>query len=930
MFELHSPLFLILLAAIPFLIFIQLRTSVIAAKWRKRITIFLRCAALLCAIFALANLQRTNKEQRLAIAFLLDTSDSIAPSQREDAINQINTAIAKLKPTDQFGVISFAQESSVLIGMGPAHEQPSLTSVLAESTVEQDSTDILTSLKRSLELLPENYHRRIVLFTDGIHNVSGASITDFLPLFSASGAEIMTIPLNTVKDAIRVQELQLPNQVRKGQPFTIQAIIESDGSLPKVTVTLYHNEVPIPDIEFSLQKGRNVLTFPKQQVSENHPHIYQLQLNVSDEILENNQAYGVVQIQDKPHILYVEGDLEYADNLRRVFEKNGFVVDVISATEIPTELVTLQHYDVLILSNISADTLPSAQLDIIETFVSDLGYGLIVIGGDDAFGPGGYTDTTLERILPVEMTPRERKEAVALVFIIDTSGSMANYVGAQKKIELAIEAIRAGIRNLESEDQAAVIGFDVKIRDISFLTSNHDTLINAVGRLKPTGGTTTMGAAIETASKMLKASEAKRKHIILLSDGKSEGEHSQFIENAKKIAEARIGITAIAIGDAAEDLLEAIAKAGSGKYIPVQNVQELPKILMDAVRETQNYIIQEQFQPIIVSPTTSVLEGIDTSPLLYGYVATTEKSIAQVFIKSHKDEPILAGWHYGLGKSVAWTSDIKPAWSRDWISWTNFSKFWGQVANWTLPTEAADTDFDLIVSPRNGSAEVVIDTQQASPASYTVQVAGPNGTSESVEMQQVSSTRYAGVFQMNDSGSYIVTAKRETDDSKLMETVTLSYPAEYVNFDVDHAMLKKLAEDTGGIYEPILSQIAAPAGTPFEKRASLSQTLLIIAVVLFVLEMILRRFSIASGYFAELRAQLRRQSKAIVPEALTKLTEKKANVNSLANSDVYATVETIPSNERPTNENTSETTVPQSTEGTMTRLLAAKNRSRSV
>ena len=120
MFDFRSPLFLILLATIPLLILIQLRTSVIAAKWRKRTTFILRCTALLCAILALANLQRTHKEQRLAVAFLLDTSDSIAPSQLEDATNQINAAIAKLKPNDQFAVIRFAQEPSVLIRIGAA------------------------------------------------------------------------------------------------------------------------------------------------------------------------------------------------------------------------------------------------------------------------------------------------------------------------------------------------------------------------------------------------------------------------------------------------------------------------------------------------------------------------------------------------------------------------------------------------------------------------------------------------------------------------------------------------------------------------------------------------------------------------------------------------------------------------------------------
>ncbi|RKU17189.1 hypothetical protein C6501_04635 [Candidatus Poribacteria bacterium] len=928
MFDFHSPLYLILLAAIPISLLIQLRTSVVAAKWRKRTTFLLRCGALLCAILALANLQRTHTEQRLAVLFLLDISDSIAPSQKDDAINQINATIHQLKPTDQFGVIGFAQESSVLIGMGPANQQPSLSSVLQESTIDQNSTDILASLRRSLELLPENYHRRIVLLTDGIHNRGSAPVTDFLPLFSASDAEIMTIPLNTVQDAIRVQELQLPNKVRKGQSFAIQAIIETDGSIPTVSATLYHNGVPIPDLEFALQKGRNVLTLPTQKVFEDRPHTYQLKLNVSDVILENNQAYGVVQIQDKLYVLYAEGDLKYADNLKEVLEENGFVVNVISAAEIPTELVALQHNDLLILSNIPTDTLSPEQMNIIETYVRDLGHGLVVIGGDRAFGPGGYTDTALERVLPVEMTPREQKDSVALVFVIDTSGSMANYVGAQKKIELAIEAIRAGIRNLNTEDQAAVLGFDVKLRDISPLTSERDVLISAVGRLKPTGGTTAMGAAIVAADKMLRTSDAKRKHIILLSDGNSAGDASEFIQAAKDATDVGIVTSTIAIGDAAkEDLLKEIAKVGNGQSKYVQNIQELPKVLVDTVRDTQNYIVQEQFQPITTNLTMPIFEGIETLPLLHGYVATSEKTTAQVFISSHKDEPVLAGWHYGLGKSIAWTSDVKPVWSKDWIPWSNFGKFWGQVVNWTLPTEGAAADFDLIVSPRNGSAEVVINTQQVFPTSYTVQVAGPNGKSQSVDMQHESTGRYVGTFQMNNSGSYIVTAKRETDGSKLMETVTLSYPAEYANFDVNYVMLKKLAEETGGIYEPTASQIATPAGALIEKRVSLSHTLLIIAVVLFVLEMILRRFSVASGYFAELRAQLRRQSEVVMPDTLTRLNQKKSGMVTSPNPDIYTQIGTVSARE--TNINDEAPELAQPAEGTMTRLLAAKRRSRS-
>ncbi len=926
MFDFRSPLFLILLAAIPILLYIQLRTSVITAKWRKRTTFFLRAAALLCIILALANLQRTDREQRLAVAFLIDTSDSIDPSQQEITINQINSAITELKPTDQFAVISYAKEPSIVIGMGAVDQQISLTSSLLESSADTDGTDILTVLKRSLELLPDNYHRRIVLFSDGINNAGNTSIKDYLPLFKSSDVEIMSVPLQTVHDTIRVQELQLPNKVRKGQQFPIQAIVETEGSIPTVSATLYHNGVPFPDTEFTLQKGKNVLSLPSQTLLEDRPHTFHFKLNISDEILENNQAYGVVQIQDKPNVLYVEGDLEYADNLKKVLEENGFVVNVIPAAEIPTELVLLQQNDVLILSNVSVDALSSEQMDVIEDYVRDLGHGLVAIGGDHAFGAGGWTDTALERVLPAEMTPRERQESVALVFVIDTSGSMANSVGSQQKIELAIEAIRAGIQNLENEDQAAILGFDVNQRDISPLTSDHDALIRAVGRLKPTGGTTAMDAAVETAGKMLKTAEAKLKHIILLSDVKSAGDPTQFMETAQEIVDARIGITVIGIGDADKQLLQKIEDDGIGQSVHVKDVRELPDVLMDAVRETQSYIVQEPFVPSILNQNVPILKGITSLPLLKGYVATAEKTAAQVIVKSHKDEPVLAVWNYGLGKSVAWTSDVKPAWSADWIKWENYGKFWGQVVNWTLPTEDADANFDLVVSSTNGSGNIVIDTQYSSPATFVVQVAGPNGTSQSVKMEQESSTRYTGTFQMSDSGSYIVTAKREDDGSRQTETISLSYPAEYAGFDVNSALLKQLAEDTGGIYEPTATQIVAPAGVPIEQRVSLSTMLLIIAVVLFVLEMILRRFSIMSGYFSELRTQLRGQSESVIPDTLTRLTQKKGEVPSVSVSGVYSTVEDASIRER----TTSETPPQEQVEGTVSRLLAAKRRSQSM
>ena len=358
-------------------------------------------------------------------------------------------------------------------------------------------------------------------FSDGLDNASGTALIDYLPLLKASHVEVLTVPLQSVQDALRVHQLQMPTQVRKEQRFRIQAIIETDGNIPTLTATLSHNDVPIHEAEWTLRRGRHVLELPVQ-TGERRGHPY---LSVKTEHQRCNPLKIITltalsKFRISPHLLYVEGEPMHAEPLKTVLEENGFIVERLSAAEMPTELVKLQRNDALILSNVPADALTTQQLTTIENYARVLGRGLVVIGGPRAFGPGGYSDTALEQSLPVEMTPRQQQDSVAMLFVIDTSGSMANYVNARQKIQLAIEGVRAGIRNLKAEDTAGLLGFNTAVHVVSSLTADRGSLIRAVGTLRPTGGTTMMHAALHKAGELLKTTDAKRKHIVLLSDGK--------------------------------------------------------------------------------------------------------------------------------------------------------------------------------------------------------------------------------------------------------------------------------------------------------------------------------------------------------------------------------------------------------------------------
>ena len=108
MFQISNPFFFLFLGIIPIFLIINRYTRVEAARWRKIGTLLLRLGAVLCLILALVGLQQKDQEDILSVVFLLDVSDSVPTAQQKAGIEQINTALDALKPTDLFSVILFA------------------------------------------------------------------------------------------------------------------------------------------------------------------------------------------------------------------------------------------------------------------------------------------------------------------------------------------------------------------------------------------------------------------------------------------------------------------------------------------------------------------------------------------------------------------------------------------------------------------------------------------------------------------------------------------------------------------------------------------------------------------------------------------------------------------------------------------------------
>jgi hypothetical protein len=449
----------------------------------------------------------------------------------------------------------------------------------------------------------------------------------------------------------------------------------------------------------------------------------------------------------------------------------------------------------------------------LKSYVRDHGGGLLVIGGDHAFGPGGYARTPLEDMLPVRMDLRGKSlsASVALMIVMDVSGSMGGGPGGASKMDLAKEAAIAAVELLGEYDQVGVLAFDdhnqwmIQPTFASDLTPIED----AISRMQPGGGTE-IYPALKEGFEALVPLDAKVKHIILLTDG--EAPRGPYEELAKQMDAAQVTVSTVGIGaDADTNLLKELAQLGHGRYYDGNDPFDLPRLLVKETQQVQRAaIVEEDFNPLAVanSPAT---EGVDfrAAPQLRGYVATTAKPQSSVLLASRQLDPVLAEWQYGLGRVMAWTSDARNLWASRWLEWPEFGRFWAQVVKRTdRPPE--DPNRQVTVKIEGDQARITLEAQTGAeqPDRHylnflpsEVLLVDPRGTDQRVPLPQVAPGRYETTVPVQAEGVYTLTAI-QTDPSGAQASQSggfvVPYSPEYGLAGTDRSFLEGLATRTGG------------------------------------------------------------------------------------------------------------------------------------
>jgi uncharacterized membrane protein/secreted protein with Ig-like and vWFA domain len=833
-----KPLFLALLLAVPVLFLIERKTLVALPAWRRRAALGLRLAIIVLLILALAGLTLFSATDQLCVLFALDRSLSVPSAETDRALETINMAVSTMTADDVAGLIVFGEDVSVDSAPG---RSPAFAHV--ESVPSPHHTNIAKAIRLALGLFPEDMQKRLVLLTDGNENL-GNALSEAMAA-AANGVPIDVVTLHpAVPEEVLVSKLIVPEQVDRGKPFDIKIIIESNVDTAAM-VHLFKDAGLIGAQPIQLTAGKNVFLLPQAEADPGF-HTYRIVAEpVHDTIPDNNTASAFTMVYGEPKVLLVgaEGDVRF---VREVLQREEILSE--QTLHMPVSPAEIQSYDALFLANVSAETFSKDQLNLIKTYVHDLGGGLTMIGGEDSFGVGGYHDTPVEEALPVYMELRDKKRfpSLGLIMLIDKSGSMSGEMHGATKMELANEAAVAAVELLTPRDQVGVIAFDSAAQWVQPLEPAREkhAIIGTIRSIRAGGGTD-IYPALKNAFNALQGAEVQMKHIILLSDGRTAP--ANFERLVRDIAEGKITLSTVAIGsDADQQLMAYLAEMADGRYYFTDDPYSIPRIFTKETQLVQrSYVVEESFTPSIVQ-SHEILRGMTgmALPQLHGYIATQAKERGEILLSTHKDDPLLAVWRYGLGKSAAFTSDAKNRWAGEWLEWPGFGKFWEQLARWVV-RQRKEGVLHPHLQIEQGKGTLTVDAidergKFINFLNLEARIVTPDSETLSLKLKQVAPGRYQAEFSAMAIGPYLVSTWGENVDTATGGHV-IPYAPEFSTFTPNHYLIGQIASVSSGRLNPRPEEMFAHLGTTVRKAQPIWHELLLIALLLLPVDIALRR-----------------------------------------------------------------------------------------
>ncbi|HKP60798.1 MAG TPA: VWA domain-containing protein, partial [Polyangiales bacterium] len=649
---------------------------------------------------------------------------------------------------------------------------------------------------------------------------------------------------------VAVRSLELPRELAARVPFAVRAELAAERPT-RVQARLFVETDP-PKLEatreLTLPAGRSELTF-QTTVAEPGRIEYRLVLTPEgpDRWPENNHASVAAELPGAPRVLIVDSEPQLAAALARALRERGVAPDVLPPTAAGGAFEDLAGYAFVVLSDVPAREMRQKELSALHRYVEELGGGLLVAGGTQGFGLGGYQGSALEQLLPVRMAGEEQREqpTLALALIIDCSGSMT---GA--KLELARKAASLTAQALADPDLIEVIGFssqpDRRVRLQP--AGNRAAIAQNIARLVASGGTQ-LYPALDAAHRDLRPAPARLKHAILLTDGQTQ--ESGLDDLASSMRADGITLSTIGLGsEVNRGLLETLAALGGGRAYFPEDAGSVPQIFLSEAHRYKRPSAIDRSTRVFEREHARFLEGIalGAAPALGGYVTTQAKARpAQIILESERGDPLLARWRVGLGYALAWTSDLKPRWASDWLAWSSFGRFLAQLVREHMRSSDLET-LPLEASLDGERVHVAVDAlggddEFEDRLTGRVRLLGKTGETASAEVRQSAPGRYAAELTLPGFGAFTLQGSHFRAGRQLAQSrgrIARPYADEYVSSNVRPTLLPRVAAATGGRQLSAAKAAFEPGGRSVRLQDAVWPLLVWLALGLFLLDQCVR------------------------------------------------------------------------------------------
>jgi uncharacterized membrane protein len=837
----HPGYLLLLLIVIPAIFYIFRKRTPRLPK----LSLVLKASSAVLLILAISGLQVAEGKRNTAVVFVVDRSQSVAPIDKSDILENINGIVSNLSQDDEAGVVVFGKEAVIEHRL-----QKNLRISDIQSTPAAAGTNISKglSLARSMLASKPESSRHIVLFSDG-NQTSGDALKD-AAISAMEGITIDSVPLATAAESsgrrLFLYECNGPESVRLDEPFEIEISLRGSKGMD-ANLQVFRDSALISTQRQKLSGDLETFII-SDQIRTPGFHNYQVKIKDADKSQpdDNDESGYVVYAHGRTRVLHV------ADRpngfLTQILKNQGLELFRSDSRSAPKTLQDFSPYDAVILDNVPAAAFTQDQMRALAEHTERYAGGLIMIGGSGSFGPGGYSGTPVEKALPVDMAlrNREKKPALALMLVLDKSGSMGMEQRKISKLDMAKEAVLQLSEMLNPGDTLGIIAFDRSPQEVRPLGGDVDRAsVSGSLRTIGAGGGTAILPAVEMAYDRLNSSAAEKKHILLLSDGQAD--QSERKPLADRVAGSKVVLSTVGVGaDVDRALMQKLAESAHGRAYFTDTGMDLPEIFKrEGMLISGKWLIERAFKPHQPSEHEVLRElGAGGFPAMAGYVAATPKKLSEILLTADNEDPILVCGRYGLGKTLAFMSDLSSPWTQQLVQWQHFAALWSQMVRWAARGVQSGV-LHAQAKMEDESAVVSVDAFDPSGEflnhlNVGARLESPDSTGSDIAMVQTASGRYEGRFPLRERGAYLLTVSAR--GSSLSSEATLHFGIDASKFSEDHQsttnelFMQKLAEAASGKVLKQGSLRITESARPGYKDAW--QLLAIAALLLFVFDLL--------------------------------------------------------------------------------------------